>query len=76
VLMDLQMPNMGGLEATAAVRLREQTTGRHVRIVAMTAHAMSSDRDRCLSAGMDGYISKPFDPPVLFAAVETDVVTA
>ncbi len=70
VLMDLQMPNMGGLEATAAIRLRELTTGRHVRVVAMTAHAMNSDRERCLSGGMDGYISKPFDPPVLFAVVE------
>ena len=71
VLMDLQMPNMGGLEATAVIRQHERTTGRHVRIVAMTAHAMKSDRERCLAAGMDGYISKPFDPPVLFAVVES-----
>jgi CheY-like chemotaxis protein len=70
VLMDLQMPVMGGLEATIALRRRELGTGRHVRIVAMTAHAMSTDRDRCLAAGMDGYISKPIDPSVLFAVVE------
>jgi signal transduction histidine kinase/DNA-binding response OmpR family regulator len=70
VLMDLQMPVMGGIEATIALRRRELGTGRHVRVVAMTAHAMSADRDRCLTAGMDGYISKPVEPPVLFAAVE------
>ena len=72
VLMDLQMPVMGGLEATVAIRLRERGTGQHVRIVAMTAHAMNSDRERCLAAGMDGYLSKPFDPPMLFAVVEQD----
>ena len=70
VLMDLQMPVMGGIEATIALRRRELGTGRHVRVVAMTAHAMSADRDRCLAAGMDGYISKPIDPRALFAAVE------
>jgi signal transduction histidine kinase/DNA-binding NarL/FixJ family response regulator len=70
VLMDLQMPVMGGLDATIAIRLRERVTGRHVRIVAMTAHAMNSDRERCLDAGMDGYLSKPIDPPMLFAVVE------
>ena len=70
VLMDLQMPVMGGLEATAAVRLRERDTDRHVRIVAMTAHAMESDRQRCLAGGMDGYLSKPIDPAQLFAVVE------
>jgi signal transduction histidine kinase/DNA-binding response OmpR family regulator len=70
VLMDLQMPVMGGIDATLALRRRELGTGRHVRVVAMTAHAMSADRDRCLAAGMDGYISKPIDPSVLFAVVE------
>ena len=70
VLMDLQMPVMGGLDATVAIRLRERATGQHVRIVAMTAHAMNSDRERCLSAGMDGYLSKPIDPRMLFAVVE------
>ena len=76
VLMDLQMPVMGGLEATVAIRQRELETGQHIRIVAMTAHAMSSDRERCLAAGMDGYLSKPIDPPMLFAVVEQDGLTA
>ena len=70
VLMDLQMPKMSGIDATAAVRAREQVSGRRVRIVAMTAHAMSGDRQRCLNAGMDGYVSKPINPQLLFAAVE------
>jgi CheY-like chemotaxis protein len=73
VLMDLQMPVMSGIEATIAIRKRERVTGRHARIVAMTAHAMSSDRDRCLAAGMDGYLSKPIDAQKLFAAVEDAV---
>jgi CheY-like chemotaxis protein/HPt (histidine-containing phosphotransfer) domain-containing protein len=70
VLMDVQMPVMGGLEATAAIRTRELGTGRHVRIVAMTAHAMKGDRERCLESGMDGYLTKPLQPERLFAAVE------
>ncbi len=76
VLMDVQMPEMGGLEATAVIRDRERQKGHkgdkpaHVRIVAMTAHAMKGDRDRCLAAGMDGYLSKPVDPKALFAAIE------
>ncbi len=73
VLMDLQMPVMGGLEATREIRTREAGTGTHLRIIAMTAHAMAGDRDRCLSGGMDGYVSKPINPQVLFSVVEQDI---
>jgi two-component system sensor histidine kinase/response regulator len=70
VLMDVQMPEMGGIEATRIIREREAATGHHTRIVALTAHAMAGDRERYLGAGMDGYLSKPIDPGTLFAAVE------
>ena len=70
VLMDVQMPEMDGLEATAAIRQAEAPTGGHIPIVAMTAHAMKGDRDRFLAAGMDGYVAKPVRPHELYAAVE------
>jgi signal transduction histidine kinase/CheY-like chemotaxis protein len=70
VLMDVQMPEMDGFEATAAIRASESGTGRRVRIVAMTAHAMKGDQDRCFAAGMDGYLSKPIDPAMLRAVLE------
>ena len=69
VLMDVQMPNMSGLEAAAAIRAMERGTGRHLPIVAMTAHAMKGDQDRCLEAGMDGYISKPIQPDRMMEAI-------
>jgi CheY-like chemotaxis protein/HPt (histidine-containing phosphotransfer) domain-containing protein len=69
VLMDVQMPEMDGLEATRAIRQREVGTETHVPIVAMTAHAMKGDRQRCLDSGMDDYIAKPIRTQDLFAAL-------
>jgi PAS domain S-box-containing protein len=70
VLMDVQMPEMGGFECTASIRDREQVTRVHLPIVAMTAHVMKGDEARCLAAGMDAYLSKPIDPDELFDVVE------
>ena len=61
------MPEMDGLEATVAIREKEKTSGAHLPIVAMTAHAMQGDRERCAAAGMDGYLSKPIKPQELYA---------
>jgi CheY-like chemotaxis protein len=68
--MDVQMPHMNGFEATAAIRAKEESTGEHIPIVAMTAQAMKGDRERCLEAGMDAYLSKPLRAKQLFDAVE------
>ncbi|NNF10535.1 MAG: PAS domain S-box protein [Acidimicrobiia bacterium] len=70
ILMDVQMPEMDGLEAAEAIREAEALTGGHIPIVALTAHAMKGDRDRCLAAGMDAYVSKPFQAEELFATIE------
>jgi two-component system sensor histidine kinase/response regulator len=71
VLMDVQMPEMDGFEATAAIRHQEQRIGGHIPIVAMTAHAMKGDRERCIAAGMDSYVSKPIRASQLFQAIES-----
>jgi CheY-like chemotaxis protein/nitrogen-specific signal transduction histidine kinase/HPt (histidine-containing phosphotransfer) domain-containing protein len=75
VLMDVQMPEMDGFQATAAIRARELGTGRHVPILAMTAYAMKGDQERCLRAGMDGYVAKPTRPLQLLKALEVAVPT-
>jgi CheY-like chemotaxis protein len=70
VLMDVQMPEMGGLEATAAIRNAERASGTHLPIVALTAHAMQGDRERYLEAGMDGYVTKPIDGAELTRVID------
>jgi two-component system sensor histidine kinase/response regulator len=67
--MDVQMPDMDGFEATKAIRAQERSSKNHLPIVAMTAHAMIGDRERCLEAGMDSYVTKPVDAAKLFNAI-------
>jgi PAS domain S-box-containing protein len=74
ILMDIQMPDMSGIEVTAAIRRRERSTGGHIPIIATTASAMKEDRERCLAAGMDAYLSKPIDRDALYEAI--DVLSA
>jgi signal transduction histidine kinase/ActR/RegA family two-component response regulator len=71
ILMDVQMPEMDGMEATDLIRRAELTTGRHIAIVAFTAHAMAEDRKRFIAAGADGYLTKPFTPEQLNAVIES-----
>jgi len=70
ILMDVQMPGMDGLQTAAAIREREKSTGGHIPILAMTAHAMNRDREKCLEAGMDAYVSKPLSPAELYRAID------
>jgi CheY-like chemotaxis protein len=70
ILMDVQMHEMDGIEATGIIRASEKSTGIHLPIIAMTAHAMKGDEERCLAAGMDAYVSKPFHVEEVFAAID------
>jgi two-component system sensor histidine kinase/response regulator len=74
ILMDIQMPEMDGFEATVAIREREKSTGGHIPIIAMTAHSLVGDEERCLAAGMDGYVSKPIRTHQLFSTMERFLV--
>jgi signal transduction histidine kinase/ligand-binding sensor domain-containing protein/ActR/RegA family two-component response regulator len=76
VLMDVQMPDMDGLQATGVIREREKGTGRHTPIIALTAHAMKGDRERCLGAGMDNYITKPINSAELMAVLQSAVAAS
>jgi two-component system sensor histidine kinase/response regulator len=74
VFMDVQMPEMDGLEATAVIRGKEKITGKHQPIIALTAHAMKGDREKCISGGMDGYLTKPIRPQELDDVLEDYMV--
>jgi signal transduction histidine kinase/DNA-binding response OmpR family regulator len=75
VLMDIQMPGMDGFEATAKIREKEKLSGEHTPIIAMTAHALKGDQERCMAAGMDGYVSKPIRTSELFSAIEAQLAS-
>jgi PAS domain S-box-containing protein len=74
VLMDVEMPDMDGFQATAIIREKEKVSGKHLPIIAMTAYAMKGDRERCLAAGMDGYMPKPIRHQDLFETIQTLVL--
>jgi CheY-like chemotaxis protein len=73
VLMDVQMPELDGLETTVAIRAQECLSGLHLPIIAITAHAMKGDEERCLAAGMDGYVTKPLKAEELYAAIDREL---
>ena len=76
VILDILMPDMNGLEVTRALRQAEQKTGRHIPVIAVTAHAMEGSREECLAAGMDGFLSKPLDRERLDALLSESGVKA
>jgi CheY-like chemotaxis protein len=76
ILMDVQMPEMDGFETTAAIRDKEKSSGAHIPIIAMTAHALKGDQQRCLDAGMDAYVSKPIRTAELFRIIEEQLNAA
>jgi two-component system, sensor histidine kinase and response regulator len=70
VLMDVQMPELDGFETAVLIRAQERATGAHLPIIALTAHAMKGDQERCLAAGIDGYLTKPLKAADLYAAID------